>query len=61
MVVNNTTDILDKGIRIAANTGVRFPESAKLIPRMLYKNEITKLTIIICIVLFDKFKISGNL
>ena len=45
-VVNNTTDMLDMGIRIAANTGVRFPETAKLNPTTLYKNEIIKLEII---------------
>ena len=33
--VKSTTDILDKGIRIAAKTGVRFPLTAKLIPTML--------------------------
>ncbi len=43
LVVNKTTVIELKGIKIAAITGDKFAETAKLNPTMLYINEMIKL------------------
>lgn len=43
-VANATTETELTGINMAAIIGDRFPEIAKLIPIMLYTNEIVKLS-----------------
>ena len=42
IVENPTTEILLRGIKIAATIGDKCPETAKLNPIMLYMKEITK-------------------
>ena len=44
-VVNKTTEILLKGIRMAQSTGLSNPCTAKDIPRMLYKKLRPKLAL----------------
>ena len=55
-VANNMTEIELTGINIAAISGDRFPDTAKLIPTILYKNEMTKLDRIIFMAVLEKCK-----
>ena len=59
-VVNNTTEILLNGISTAANTGVRFPETAKPSPIKLYIKDSTKLAFTTLMDDFEKLRKSDN-
>jgi len=60
IVANKTTDIELIGINMAAIIGERLPVTANRRPMILYKKEITKLTLMTPIVLCVSFKKSGS-
>ena len=54
LVVNKTIEIELAGIKIAAITGDKLPDTAYKSPMMLYNREIIKLPIIMLRVIFEK-------